>query len=412
MRFELFIALRYLLAQRRQTFISLISAISVLGVAVGVAALIIVMGIMNGFTTDLRDKIMGVNAHAMLLSYTNSMSASGELVDKVRAVPGVTGAMPFIYSEAMLSGPGGFKGLILRGIDPKSATDVLGVLKRITRGNIADLAGTEALAGIIVGQELSRRIGAPVGSRVNLLTPTGQRSSAGFTPRIVPGRIVAVFSTGMSEYDANLGLISLDTARKLTGAPDGDWVTGLEVTVADVYRADSVSRDIVKAVQDAGVSYYARDWMEMNATLFAALQLEKFGMGLMVALIILVASFSIVTTLVMLVMEKTRDIAILMSMGTTRRSIKRIFMCQGLIIGAFGTTLGYMLGLGICWLLRRYQFIKLPKGVYSLDYLPVLLHWDELACIGMGAMLICYLATLYPARQAAGLEPVEALRYE
>ncbi len=312
MRFELFVALRYLLGRRKQTFISIISIISVIGVALGVAALIIVMGVMNGFTTDLREKIMGVNAHAMVLSGTNSMPPVGfatgrppetleELRQKALRVPGVTGAMPFIYAELMISGPGGVKGLILRGVDPATAPQVLSLTSRITQGKFEDIAKTDGLPGIILGKELASRIGAPVGSRVNLLTPTGEKGAAGFTPRIRTARVAAIFSTGMFEYDSSLALMSLAAARDVLGRPDGDWATGLELTVTDVYRADKIADAVGLAM---GSPYYARNWMEMNASLFAALKLEKLGMAIMLTLIILVASFSIVTALVMLVMEK------------------------------------------------------------------------------------------------------------
>lgn len=409
MRFELFIALRYLLARRKQAFISVISIISIAGVGLGVAALIVVMGVMNGFTTDLREKIMGVNAHAMAIGVGNVMAAPAELVAKAKAVPGVTEVMPFIYSEVMISGPGGAKGLVLRGVDPASATDVLGISERVIRGSFTDLAATEGLPGIVIGMELSRRIGAFVGSRVNLLTPTGEKSASGFTPRIRAFRVVAIFSTGMFEYDSTLGLVSLPAARNLLGMPEGDTVNGLQIMVSDIYRADIIAQAVGKVL---GPGVLMRNWKEMNANLFAALQLEKAAMAIMLTLVVLVGSFSIITTLVMLVMEKTRDIAILMSMGATQGNIRRIFMFQGCIIGAVGTSLGYALGLGACFLLKRYKFIELPKGVYSLDYLPVLLEWGDLISIGTGAMLLCFFATLYPAHQAASLKPVEALRYE
>ena len=424
MRFEFFVALRYLLGRRTQAFISVISLISTTGVAIGVAALIIVTGIINGFTTDLRDKIVGVNAHAMVLSSEGTMPQSlvgtdgniasteslDSLLSRVREVPDVTGVMPFIYSELMISGPRGIKGLILRGVDPKSAEDVLhGIIGRVTSGKFTDISQEGAMPGIVIGRELASRIGASVGSRINLLAPTAQKGTTGFTPRVKSAKVAAIFSTGMYEYDSSLGVVSLELARDLLGRPDGDWVTGLEVTVKDVYKADSVGTNLSWAL---GPPYYTRNWMEMNASLFAALKLEKIGMAIMVTLIILVASFSIVTALVMLVMEKTRDIAILMSMGATRRAVRRIFMLQGLIIGVVGTTAGFALGLGICWLLKKYQFIKLPPGVYSLDYLPILLQWGDLALIAAGSVLMCYLATLYPSSRAASLEPVEALRYE
>ena len=409
MRFELFIALRYLLAKRKHAFISAIAVVSVLGVGLGVAALIIVLGVMNGFTTDLREKIMGLNAHAMILGAGAPVNESAELLDTVRAIPGVTGVMPFIHTELMISGPGGFKGVAIRGVEVQSAQEVLGITERISRGSFADIDKEGGLPGIVIGKELSRLIGASVGTRVNLLAPSGDRSAAGFTPRIRSARVVGIFSTGMIEYDSSLGMVSLATARDIMGVENPAWITGLEVMVDDVYRAERIAHAMTL---ELGPGYFVRTWMDMHASLYAALQLEKVGMAIMLALVVLVGSFSIITTLVMLVMEKTRDIAVLMSMGATRNSIRRIFVCQGVIIGAVGTTLGFVLGLAVCFLLKRYQFIKLPEGVYSLDYLPVLLFWTDLVAIGAGAMAICFLATIYPSRQAARLEPVEALRYE
>lgn len=445
MSFELFVALRYLFARRRQTFISVISVTSILGVALGVASLIVVLGVMNGFTTDLRDKILGANAHGIVMSADRTgLTDAPHLIDRIRQVEGVRGATPFIYSEVMLSTPHGVKGLVLRGIDPRTAPSVLGILSNMKKGDVADLApraattatpegapsaegagasstegagapstGTVATAsgppGVIIGEELAQRLGVVVGSRVNLLSPAGQKTSAGFSPRIRPFVVVGVFSTGMFEYDSSLGFVSLDAARDVLGLPDGA-VSGVELAVDDVYKADTVAERVTRAV--GGYPLYTRHWMEMNANLFAALKLEKTAMAVILVLIVLVGSFSIITTLVMLVMEKTRDIAILMSMGATKGMIRRIFMLQGTIIGAIGTGLGYALGLGVSWLLQKYQFIELPHGVYSLDHLPVLLQWPDMVAIGASAMLLCFVATIYPARQAASLEPAEALRYE
>lgn len=417
MSFELFVALRYLFARRRQTFISVISVTSILGVALGVASLIVVLGVMNGFTTDLRDKILGANAHGIVMSADRTgLTDAPHLIDRIRQVDGVRGATPFIYSEVMLSTPHGVKGLVLRGIDPRTAPSVLGILSNMTKGDVADLAprtGADGAPsgppGVIIGDELAQRLGVVVGSRVNLLSPAGQKTSAGFAPRIRPFMVVGVFSTGMFEYDSSLGFVSLDAARDVLGLPDGA-VSGVELAVTDVYKADEVAERVTRAV--GGYPLYTRHWMEMNANLFAALKLEKTAMAVILVLIVLVGSFSIITTLVMLVMEKTRDIAILMSMGATRGMIRRIFMLQGTVIGAIGTCLGYALGLGVAELLKRYQFIKLPHGVYSLDHLPVLLQWPDMLAIGASSMLLCFVATIYPARQAASLEPAEALRYE
>lgn len=409
MSFELFIALRYLFSRRKETFIYIISLMSILGVALGVGALVVVLGVYNGFTTDIRDKILGANAHAIVMSRMPAkLDDYGPLLEKIRATPGVIGATPFLYAEVMLSSPHGVKGLVLRGIDPVSGPEVLGILSDMTAGSAAALDGQSDMPGLIVGEELARRLGLSVGSRLNLLSPAGQKTSTGFAPRIRPFVVVGVFKTGMFEYDSSLGFVSLSAAREVLGLPQ-NRISGIEVTVKDVYAADTVAQSIEKAL---GAPFYVRHWMEMNANLFAALKLEKLGMFIILAMVVLIGSFSIVTTLVMLVMEKTRDIAILMSMGATRGMIRRIFMLQGTIIGVIGTLLGYVLGIGFAALLKRYQFIKLPQGVYTMDHLPVLLSVSDIAIVGGSALLLCFLATIYPARQAAGLEPAEALRYE
>lgn len=409
MSFELFVALRYLFSRRKQTFIYIISLMSILGVALGVGALVVVLGVYNGFTTDIRDKILGANAHAIVMSRVPSQLDDYEpLLEKIRATPRVIGATPFLYTEVMLSSSHGVKGLVLRGIDPVSAPEVLGILSDMTAGSAAALAEQGDVPGLIIGEELARRLGLGVGSRLNLLSPSGQKTSTGFAPRIRPFEVVGIFKTGMFEYDSSLGFISLSAARDVLGLPQ-NRISGIEVTVKDVYTADTVAKALAEKL---GPPFHVRHWMEMNANLFAALKLEKLGMFIILAMVVLIGSFSIVTTLVMLVMEKTRDIAILMSMGATRGMIRRIFMLQGTIIGIIGTLLGYALGIGFAALLRRYQFIKLPQGVYTMDHLPVLLSWPDIAIVGGSAMLLCFLATIYPARQAARLEPAEALRYE
>lgn len=408
MSFEFFVALRYLFSRRKQTFIYIISLMSILGVALGVGALVVVLGVYNGFSSDIREKILGANAHGMVMSRIPSlMQEEPGLLKRIASVDGVTGVTPFLYSEVMLSAPGGVKGIVLRGIDPASAPKVLSMLQKLEDGSVEAL-NTDGPSGIIIGQELSNRLGLEVGDRVNLLSPSGKKGSAGFQPRIVPFTIAGIFRCGMFEYDTSLAFVSLPAARNILGLPEGR-ISGLEITVDDVYMADAVGRRVEEKL---GEPFYVRSWMDMNANLFAALKLEKIGMFILLTIVVLIGSFSIVTSLVMLVMEKTRDIAILMSMGATRSMIRRIFMLQGTIIGAIGTVLGYILGLAVALLLQKYQFIELPKGVYTMDHLPILLTWTDNIIIGISAMALCFLATIYPARQAARLEPAEALRYE
>lgn len=409
MRFETFVALRYLFALRKQSFISIISLFAICGVAIGVGALIVVIGVMNGFSTDLRDKILGVNAHILVTSVRGGISDYRELADEAKRVQGVTGVTPFVYSEVMLSTRTGVKGVVLRGIDPSTSDSVLSLSKDMVSGNVANLEADAGTPGIIIGSELAKRLGLSQGSQVNLLSPSGRSGAAGFTPKIRRFIVAGVFRTGMYEYDSTLGYVTLPAARKLLGFK-GDVVSGLEISVDDVYNVKAISQELRDKVGSFLV--YVRHWQEMNANLFAALELEKTAMFIILAMIVLVGSFSIVTTLVMLVIQKTKDIAVLMSIGADTASIRRIFMLQGTFIGFMGTFIGFLIGVPVSLLLKKYQFIKLPSNVYPVDYLPVRLDSLDLIAIGGAAFLLCFLATIYPARRAAALSPSEALRYE
>jgi len=409
MKFETFVALRYLFALRKQSFISLISLFAVFGVAIGVGALIVVIGVMNGFSTDLRDKILGVNAHILISSVRGGIKDYKGLAEEAKKVPGVVGVAPFLYSEVMLSSRSGVKGVVLRGVEPKTAQKVLSLGKDMVDGSLANLDVQGEPPGIIIGAQMAKRLGLVVGSQVNLLSPAGRKTAAGYQPKVSVFRIAGIFRTGMFEYDSTLGYVSLTDGRKLLGYGD-DLVSGLEIRIDDPFSADKVSHDLKKQLGTFGL--IIRHWKEMNANLFAALELEKTAMFIILAMIVLVGSFSIVNTLVMLVMQKTKDIAVLMSLGASEASIRKIFMLQGTFIGLVGTILGYGIGVPVSLLLKKYQFIKLPANVYPTDYLPVRLEAFDLTIIGLAAFLLCFLATIYPARRAAALNPSEALRYE
>ena len=402
-------ALRYLFALRKQSFISIISLFAVCGVAIGVGALIVVIGVMNGFSTDLRDKILGVNAHILVTSLRGGIKDYRELADEAKQVTGVTGVTPFVYSEVMLSTRSGVKGVVLRGIDPATSDSVLSLSKDMVSGDVANLEVNGDTPGIIIGSELAKRLGLTNGSEVNLLSPAGRSGAAGFTPRVTRFVVAGVFRTGMFEYDSSLGYVTIPAARKLLGFK-GDVVSGLEISVNDVYNVKQISEKLRERI--GSFTVYVRNWQEMNANLFAALELEKSAMFIILAMIVLVGSFSIVTTLVMLVIQKTKDIAVLMSIGADVASIRRIFMMQGTFIGLAGTVFGYLIGVPVSLLLKKYQFIKLPSNVYPVDYLPVRLEAMDLLAIGGAAFLLCFLATIYPARRAAALSPSDALRYE
>lgn len=409
MRFETFVALRYLFALRKQSFISVISLFAICGVAIGVGALIVVIGVMNGFSTDLRDKILGVNAHILVTSARGGIEDYRELADEAKQVKGVIGVTPFVYSEVMLSTRSGVKGVVLRGIDPSTSESVLSLSKDMVSGNVANLEADGGAPGIIIGTELAKRLGLTQGSQVNLLSPSGRSGAAGFTPKVRQFIVAGVFRTGMYEYDSTLGYVTIPAARQLLGFK-GDLVSGLEISVDDVYNVDAITKQLRDKVGSFLV--YVRNWQEMNANLFAALELEKTAMFIILAMIVLVGSFSIVTTLVMLVIQKTKDIAVLMSIGADKNAIRRIFMFQGTFIGLVGTFIGFLIGVPVSLLLKEYQFIKLPSNVYPVDYLPVRLDALDLIAIGGAAFLLCFLATIYPARRAASLSPSEALRYE
>ena len=429
MSFPLFIASRYLTSRNKRTFISIISLMSVMGVAIGVAALVIVMSVYNGVTSEMREKILGANPHVLVLaSVPNAFDppagaeagqpsaeagteagaeqggpAVTPVLSRVQGIPGVVSATPFLYAEVLLSTPYGATGLVVRGIDPHQAAEAMPLLRELEDGSVDRLDRRTGPAGILIGRDLAERFRLRVGSRVNLMSPTGQSSTAGFVPKLKSFRVEGIFKSGMSDFDSRLAYVALPAAQELMGYPSGR-ISGIEAFVEDPYEAQSVAQ---AAVDELGYPFYARNWIDMNANLFAALQLERFGMFVVLLMVILVGSFSIITSLVMLVMEKTRDIAILMSMGATASAVRRIFMLQGAIIGAVGTSLGYVLGIILALLLKKYQFI-----VYMMDTLPVIIDPVDLIVIGAVSMLMCFLATIYPARQASRLIPAEALRYE
>lgn len=414
MSYELFIGLRYLKAKRKQTFVSLITLISIAGVMVGVTALIVVIAVMNGFKEDLRDKILGVTSHVVISRFDGNISKYQEVRAKVGEVAGVKAATPFIYTQVMISSRKAISGAVLRGIEPKTASKVINLPKNLRAGSLEELEaenkpeGMRATPGIILGNELARNIGASRGEPVTVISPLGRLTPLGRVPRSQTFRVAGIFDSGMYEYDSTIAYVSLWAAQRFLGI--GDRVTGIEVRVDDIYAADRVARAIGKALD--GYPYWSRDWMRMNKNLFSALKLEKIVMFIILTLIILVAAFNIVGTLIMVVIEKTRDIAILKSMGATRRSIMKIFMIEGAVIGLVGTLLGLLGGYTLCTLLATYKFIELPSDVYYISTLPVQMNPLDVALIALAAIVITLAASVYPAWQASRFDPAEAIRYE
>lgn len=410
MSFEYFIGGRYLRAKQKETFISLITILSVAGVTVGVMALIVVIAVMAGFESDLKQRILGVESHIVLMRHDGSFPGYNKISKQINELHGVEAATPFIYSQIMLRSSTGVSGAVLRGIDPESAGSVIKILKNSVLQNLKQIQRQESskafVPGIILGKELARNLGVLKGDAVYMISFRGMISPIGYLPAMKRFEVVGLFESGMYEYDGSLAYVNLKDAQKILNMKGS--VTGIEVRVDDIYNARNIAK---KIVSELGFPYWARDWMRMNHNLFSALKLEKTVMFIILALIVLVAAFNIASTLIMMVMGKTKDIAILKAMGAMDSSIRKIFIYKGMIIGAVGTSLGVCLGFIICKLLEKYKFIQLPGDVYYISTLPVRLEAMDVLMIASAAMVICFLATLYPANQASKLNPIEAIRY-
>ena len=421
MNWELFVGRRYLRSRRRVGFLSLITALSLAGVTIGVATLDIVLGVMTGLEQELRDKILCFNPHIVVMSYGGPLTTDAAMLEKVRAVPGVVAAAPFVYGQAMLAVGRAATGVVVRGVDPQHASDVVDVTRHLESGSIDGLAtphgvtlppeeggGRVELPGLVLGTELARQVGVATNDVVSIISPFGTPGPTGMVPRIKRFVVAGVFSSGMYDYDLTLVYMGLADAQKFFEMKEN--VSAIEVRVADVYHARETARGIESAL--GGFPYRARDWMEANRNLFSALKLEKVVYGIVLCLIVVVAAFNILASLTMVVKEKRRDIAILKSMGASDGSIGRIFVMNGAVIGGAGTLLGNVLGVAGCWLLAHYQFIELPKDVFLVTTLPVRMDPTNFVVVATVSMVICVVAALSPARRAASLVPVEVIRYE
>ncbi|MDP1767924.1 MAG: lipoprotein-releasing ABC transporter permease subunit [Nitrospirota bacterium] len=422
--YEIFVGLRYLRAKRRNRTISLNTFVSIAGITLGVAALIGTVGIMTGFKEDIQAKILGTTAHIIVQDrMKDGMTDYDKVAIQVQEVPDVVAATPFILKQVMLTTPSGVQGVVIRGIDPQREGTVTELAKNLSTGELSDLqkpitikqppaddpTGTPVdieRPGIILGKELALRLGAFMGDTVNVVSPpAGPISAIGMVPKIRTFAVAGIFQSGMYEYDSSLAYIDLAEAQKFFNMSGS--VTGVEIKVTDVFRADEIARSVEHAL---GFTYGARDWMAMNRNLFSALKLEKTMMFLLLVLITIVASFNIVSTLTMIVTEKQKEIAILKAMGATKKSIRRIFMLNGLIIGLTGTVIGIPLGYAFLWLIQT--FWTFDPTVYYISRIPVHVLASDVLLVAGSAILISFAATLLPSRQAAKLEPVAALRYE
>ena len=406
MPFELQVALRYLLAKRRQVFISVISMVSTLGVTVGVMALVIALAIMTGLQQELRNRILGAMAHVNVWK-TGGITDYRAEVDKLRAVPGVIGAAPAVVGKAMISALSD-DFVEIKGIDTSLEPSVTDLGGAMTEGSLNGLtpASDEVLPGIVIGTDLATNIGAKVGDTIRLVTTSGTLSPMGVIPRQRRFTVAGLFRMGLYQVDSLAGFVDIDRGMLLTGT---DRVEHIELKVADVYAAPRIADDIA---EQFGQEYVTQDWTDVNQQLYSALMLEKIGMGIGIGLIVAVAALNIVASLILLVMEKTRDIAILKTMGASSKSITLIFLLQGTIIGVIGTIVGAAAGATASYFLDRYRLISIPSDIYQVSYLPFKLLPGDLAAVVVGAVVVCFVATLYPSRQAARLDPAQALRYE
>jgi len=416
MRYEWFIGLRYLKAKRKQTFISIITFISIVGVVVGVMTLIVVLAVMSGFEKTLKEKILGTQAHLTLLKAgQEGMEHYEEVTKKVGEVKGVISAAPVIYSQVMLSSESNVSGVVLKGIDPDLEGKVTELAHNMKVGRLQDLKGESDSPGIILGVELAKQLGVSPNDAIQVISPLGTMTPMGMMPKMKRFRVKGIFYSGMYEFDNTFAYISIESAQRFFNMDSR--VTGIEIKTDEIYKVKEIGKEIR---QKLGFPFWTKDWMEMNRNLFTALKLEKVAMFIILVLIVLVAAFNIISTLIMVVMEKNKDIAILKSMGAPPKGILKIFVIEGLVIGVVGTVLGAILGLVIALNLEKvsgfvenlFGFKFLPRDVYYIDKLPSQVNPLDVGLIMMTAILITLLATLYPSWRASKLDPAEALRYE
>jgi lipoprotein-releasing system permease protein len=404
--YELFLGLRYLGSQGKRLNLSLFVWIGVGGVFLGVAALIVVLAVMTGFQDGIRDRIISANPHLLVFqSGAAGMADAGRVAADVRAVPGVRAATPFVLQQALFTSPGGdAHGGLVRGVDTSDASVAGDLASQVRSGRLEGF--TEGGDGILLGVELARALGVLPGDPVTVISPKGAVTAVGMVPKMRRFTVAGTIQVGMHEYDSSIAYLPLGAAREFAGLAG---VTGVEVKLADPFDAKAVGRTIGVKL---GLTYWVRDWMEMNRNLFAALQLEKLALFVIVTIIVLVAAFAIIGHLVLLVAEKRKEIGILKSIGATGPSITVVFLTVGMTIGLVGTLLGSLVGLTIIWVQNTYKIIRLAGDVYQIDHLPMKLTSVDFLAIIAATLVLSFFATIIPARRAGALQPVDVLRYE
>jgi lipoprotein-releasing system permease protein len=409
MRFELFVALRYLKAKRRQAVISLITLISVIGVVAGVAALVVALAINSGFRNELEKRLLGATANINLLKTSkDGITHYDELAARLERVPHVAASAPCLYEQVLVSSRSRAQGVVLKGIEPQREVRVGDLLTRLREGSLAGFSETYANADpIIIGTELAKSLGVFVGDTILVTSPQGYVTPFEVVPKFRHFRVVGVFDSGFYDFDATWAFTTLDAAQRLFDL--AEVVSVIEFRVDDIYQAQPVAEAIRRA---AGPGFETTTWMEQNRSIFSALRLERLVTILTIGLIVMVAALNIFITLAMMVMEKNRDIGVLMSMGAKQRQVWAIFTLHGLLIGAIGTSVGLALGYGISWLGERFKLIPLQADIYALSFVPFQARLLDGVWIALAALAISFLATLYPALAAARLNPTEILRYE
>ncbi|MGB6113243.1 MAG: FtsX-like permease family protein [Acidobacteriaceae bacterium] len=414
MRFELFVASRYLRAKRRQAVVGVITTISIIGVAAGVASLILALAITNGMQRDLQNGLLSSTAQVQLMRVANDgIDNWRSLTDRLRHLPHVTAAAPALYGQVLISRGARSGGALIKGILPKEERTVSSLLDDIKQGTAAPLApeasqdSTGTLPPVVLGSDLADQIGAGVGDSVLVTSPQGELTPYGLVPKYERFQVVGIFHSGFYQYDSSFALARLTDIQHLFSEPN--IVSAISFKVDDLYHADRIGKAIEQA---AGRGFMTTNWMEQNQELFHALAEEQAVTFIVIGLIVCVAALNILIALTMMVMEKTRDIAVLMSYGVRPSQVRRIFVWQGMLIGILGTSIGLVVGYALAWVGGHYRIIHLSAAVYSLDYLPFAPRWQDGAIVAAVALGVSFLATLYPSSSAAKILPAEALRYE